>query len=282
MPSPRTIAILGVGLIGGSIGRALLERQLAERVIGIGRNAGRLRKAKDLGLVTETTTKLARGVATADLVIVCTPVDQVVDHVRQVAESASAAALITDVGSTKTSIVDALEGALPAGGARFLGSHPLAGSEKTGAEHALPDLLQGRVVVLTPTRTSLADDYETLRKFWESLGARVVRRTPAAHDAALAATSHLPHLIASALAAATPEEELELTAGGWCDSTRIAGGDVELWRQILADNRGNVLRALEKFEKVLASFRAALEKDDRARLAKLLEAGKAHRDIVGS
>jgi prephenate dehydrogenase len=158
----------------------------------------------------------------------------------------------------------------------------LAGSEKTGVQFARADLLEGRVVVVTPTRRSRADDVVRVEQFWGSLGTQVLRKTPQAHDQAVAATSHLPHVLASLLAAATPRELLPLVAGGWLDTTRVAAGDVELWRQILNENRADVLKSLDKFAKVLASFRAALQRGDQAKIAKLLEAGKQNRDAVGS
>jgi prephenate dehydrogenase len=281
----NTVAIIGVGLIGGSIGLALRSRDLAGRVVGIGRSAGSLRQAARCGAVTETTTRLARGVADAELIVVCTPVQSIVDHVLQAAESCPQGALITDAGSTKASIVAAIERELkptPGRNVAFIGSHPLAGSEKTGVQFARADLLEGRVVVVTPTRRSRADDVVRVEQFWGSLGTQVLRKTPQAHDQAVAATSHLPHVLASLLAAATPRELLPLVAGGWLDTTRVAAGDVELWRQILNENRADVLKSLDKFAKVLASFRAALQRGDQAKIAKLLEAGKQNRDAVGS
>lgn len=293
-PKFETVAIVGVGLIGASIGLGLRERKAARRVIGIGRRESRLRVAFERGAVSEITTDLAAGVAQADLVIVCTPVDEIVKFVLDAAVHGPPHAVLTDVGSTKEHLVRALDRSLnrPAAarskrepgrpGPRFLGSHPLAGSEKTGPEHARGDLLVGRVTVLTPTRYTPPELVARLGGFWSSLGARVVELDPGQHDVALAATSHLPHLVAAALAGATPQEFLELTAGGWLDTTRIAGGDVEMWCQIFADNRRHVLKSLGKFEKVLSSFRQALEKQDDARLRMLLQSGKDRRDSVGN
>jgi len=280
----ETVAIVGVGLIGGSIGLALQERALARRILGVGRRSASLRKAKRRGAVTDTTTDLARGVADADLIVVCTPVADIVPRVLQVAQACPATALITDVGSTKAEIVGQLDRELNRPGARraaFVGSHPLAGSEKTGPEFAQANLFERRVVVMTPTRHTPQPALAAIRSFWESLGAIVLATTPRDHDRSVAAISHLPHLVASALAGSTPPEDLCLAAGGWRDTTRVAAADAELWRQILADNRLHVLKALDKFETVLAKFRRALENDDQNKLLKLLEAGKHHRDSVG-
>ena len=140
----------------------------------------------------------------------------------------------------------ALDDGLPRG-CRFLGSHPVAGSEKTGVSHAPADLFDGRVAVLTPTRNTRAEDFDLLEEFWEALGSVVVRMAPEEHDRALAITSHLPHLAAAALAATLPEQYFRLTGTGILDATRLAGGDPELWKQILLQNRENVLAALQQY-----------------------------------
>jgi prephenate dehydrogenase len=140
----------------------------------------------------------------------------------------------------------------------------------------------GRVVIVTPTRWTRRQDDVAIGAFWKSLGGRVVRQTPPAHDQTVAAISHLPHLVASALAASTPAALLPLVAGGWLDTTRVAAGDAEIWRQILSENRDHVLKSLDKFEKVLASFRRAMETDDHSQLVRLLEAGKRNRDALGN
>ena len=149
-------------------------------------------------------------------------------------------------------------------------------------EAATAELFAGRVVVVTETDISDHDVVDTIEEFWQSLGARVIRMSPDDHDAALAYTSHLPHLIASTLAAATPEDHLPLTATGWQDTTRIAAGDVELWRQIFLANAPSTLKALADFETVLARFRTALETSDGSLLAEILAEGKRRRDAVGS
>ncbi|HEX7447409.1 MAG TPA: prephenate dehydrogenase/arogenate dehydrogenase family protein, partial [Pirellulales bacterium] len=212
----QTVAILGVGLIGGSIGLGLLRRRLVRRVIGIGRRAESLRIAKELGAVTSTTVVLEEGVAEADLAVVCTPVGRIVEDVRTLAPACRQGTVITDVGSTKGAIVAGLRGGLPEG-VCFIGGHPLAGGEQSGAAAADADLFVDRTVVLTPDVRTPLDALDALGVFWRDLGSRVVEMEAAEHDRALAATSHLPHLAAAALAAATPPELLPLTAGGWAD-----------------------------------------------------------------
>lgn len=276
-----TLAIIGVGLIGASIGLAVRERKLADKVIGIGRTKKTLAKAKERGAIDEGTTSLARGMKRAQLGIVCTPVEQIAAQVLEAAAQAPPGALLTDAGSTKEAIVAEIGDRLPAS-VTFIGGHPLAGSEKNGPDHARADLFVGRVVVVTPTKQTPPAAVAQITAFWQALGAKVLTMSPREHDAAVAATSHVPHAVASALAAATPPEVLELVAGGWLDTTRIAAGDAELWRQILLSNRDHSLRALAKFGKVLAQLQRALKDRDDEALRRILEAGKQTRDAVGS
>lgn len=277
----ETVAIVGVGLIGGSIGLALRQRGLALRVIGIGRGQASLRTARRVGAVTNTTVELAKGVAEADLVIVCTPVGHIVDHVRQVAQHCPKGTLITDAGSTKQAIIQQLDGPLERD-CRFLGSHPLAGSEKAGCAHASADLFEGRVAILTPTLNTRAEDYDRLEQFWAGLGSVVIQMSPAEHDRALALTSHLPHAVAAALVAVLPESLFRLAGTGFQDTTRIASGDAELWNQIFFANRANVLAAMDQFAHRLGLLRTALEKQDPTALNDLLTIAKKNRDALGS
>lgn len=281
MSTWNSVAIVGVGLIGGSVGLALRRRGLADRVIGIGRREESLGIAKSRGAVTATTTDLAAGVADAELVIVCTPVDQIVGHVREAAVHCPARTLVTDAGSTKATIVEQLDGSLGRE-VRFVGSHPLAGGEKTGPAVADADLFVDRVVVVTPTLNTRPQDLQTIASLWTNLGARVVEMSPDAHDRAVAGTSHLPHVVAAALAAAVPQENYHLSAGGLRDTTRIAAGDAELWTQILLDNRAHVLAALDVFDRSLAEFRSALVAGDRQLLMQALNQAKRKRDALGS
>jgi prephenate dehydrogenase len=279
-----TVAIIGVGLIGGSIGLALRERQLAGRVVGIGRSRESLEIARSIGAVDDVTTDIARGVAGVELVVVCTPVAAIAEHVRQAAQHCREGALITDAGSTKAQIVRALQRFSrkdPPRGVRFVGSHPLAGSERSGPAEAQAELFEDRVVVVTPMTSTRSADVTLVREFWESLGARTLTMSPSRHDRALAATSHVPHLVAAALSASVPEAYRELSAGGLRDTTRVAAGDPELWRQIFSTNRRDVLRWLQRFQKTLRTFQQALRNDQNGRLAKLLAKGKKHRDALG-
>lgn len=277
----KTVAIVGVGLIGGSIGCALRQRGLAEQVVGIGRSHASLRMARRAGAITSTTVDLEKGVAEAELVVVCTPVGRIVEDVRAAAAACPEGTLITDAGSTKRTIVDTLDSGLDRG-CRFLGSHPIAGGEKAGAANAKANLFDGKITVLTPTKNTRAEDFDTLEKFWSALGSVVIQMSPADHDRALALTSHLPHLVAAALSLIQPECLFRLSGAGLADTTRIAAGDPKLWRQILHFNQENVLAALDQFEKRLAALRDALQAQDHATLEDLLTAAKKNRDALGS
>jgi prephenate dehydrogenase len=270
MPDVEKLVIVGVGLLGGSIAKAALARGVARHVVGVGRNAERLAAAEQSGVVSSASTNLGIACHDADLIVVCTPVDQIAGHVIHAATASNRPTLITDAGSTKGNIVAELPEKLP-GGCRFVGSHPLAGSEKTGFEHATADLFVGRTVVVTPTVAAESTDVARLGAFWTALGARVLRLSPDDHDRAVAATSHAPHLIAAALALATANEHLPLAASGWLDTTRIAAADPAIWQPIFAANRAHVLKALDSFEKTLAELREAMEHEDGLELAQCVK-----------
>jgi prephenate dehydrogenase len=287
MKAFHCVAIVGVGLIGGSVGLALRHRNLAKKVVGAGSRPATLDAALQLGAITAIAADLKSAVAEADLVVVCAPVGHIIDQVRQIAPLCRPGTLITDAGSTKAEIVDQLEQAAASDRAwnrevRFVGSHPLAGNEKKGPQHARADLFAGRTVVLTPTASTRSEDCQTLADFWTSLGARVVQMPADEHDRALAATSHLPHLLSAAIAASTPEQYVTLTAGGWQDTTRIAAGDPLLWRQIMLANRAHLLASLDRFTRLLADWRKVLDTGDAVELERLLREAKRIRDAVGS
>ncbi len=257
-----TVAIVGVGLIGGSIGQAIRARGLATRVVGIGRNETRLAEAIRYGAVDSTTTDLAQGAAEADVAVVCTPVTGIAETVRQLARAGRTSLLITDAGSTKRAIVDVVERDNLAR-AVFVGGHPIAGSERQGVEFADAALFEGRVCAITPTTRTPTDRKERARVFWEALGCAVLEIDPIAHDAILALTSHLPHAVAAALAATVPADDLLLAAGAYRDGTRVAGADGSLWAEIFLENRGPLLEALNQFERQVQAFRQHLESGDR-------------------
>jgi len=200
-------------------------------------------------------------VAEAEVVVVCTPVTRIAADAVRAAECGGEQVLVTDAGSTKHHIVEAVERA-PRGRATFVGAHPIAGSERMGVAFARADLFEGHVCVLTPTNQTPRDRVNRARGFWGSLGCRVLEMDTQSHDDALALTSHLPHAVAAALAASVPSELLHLAAGAYRDGTRVANADAALWAGILRENRNAVRAALASFQDQLNACRAALESDD--------------------
>lgn len=272
-----TLALVGVGLIGGSVGLAARRRGVGTRVVGFDRDRAALAQALERGILDEAAPYLAAAVRRADVAVFCTPVDTVAAQVLAAAPGCRPGALLTDVGSTKAAIVRDLQGRLPAGVA-FVGSHPLAGSEKRGPAFARADLFDDRLVVVTPAGPVDDGAVSRLTEFWHSLGAAVRVMDPEEHDRALALTSHLPHLVASALAGVLPPEWAELTATGFRDTTRLAAGDPDLWAAIFRSNQTSVLAALDRLDGWLCRFRLALASGDSATLIELLRQGKAARD----
>jgi cyclohexadieny/prephenate dehydrogenase len=276
-----TLTIIGVGLVGGSIGLAAKKRGLARRVLGAGRNPDSLNAARTLGAIDEGHLDLVAAVAQADVAVFCTPVDRIAEQVLSAAPRCQAGALLTDAGSTKAKIVAAVEGQL-GDGVFFVGSHPLAGSEKRGPEYADADLFVKRWTIVTRTPRTDPTAVERTKEFWQALGARVRLMSPEEHDRALAVTSHLPHLAASALAGTLTPALHDLTASGFRDTTRVAAGDPALWSAIFAHNRPALLDALARFSDRLLEFRRALEAGDGAAIDDLLTQAKKVRDALGS
>jgi prephenate dehydrogenase len=277
----QTLTIVGVGLIGGSIGLAARRRGLAAHVLGAGRQQGSLERARAVGAVDETSLDLTEAVRRADVAVFCTPVDRIAEQVLAAAPGCAPGTLLTDAGSTKAAIVACLDGRLPDGVA-FVGSHPLAGSEKRGPDHADANLFQGRLTVVTPGRDTDPASVQRTAAFWQALGSRVRIMPPEEHDRAVGLTSHLPHLLAAALAGILPDELRELTATGFRDTTRVAAGDPALWTAILCQNRGAVLQALARLTDRLEEIGAALEAEDWTTVDALLTQAKKVRDALGS
>jgi cyclohexadieny/prephenate dehydrogenase len=275
----QTIGIVGCGLIGCSIAAALKSRGFPGRIVGCGRPGPNLQTAISRKLVDSAESDLAQAVAACELIVVCTPVDRMVEDIRTAALSARAGTLITDAGSVKQSVCGSV-GNLPAN-VTFIGSHPIAGSEKQGCQHADARLFDGRVCVLTPLPTTSRAEISRLRDFWRALGMSVVEMTPEAHDRVLAQTSHVPHAVAAALAASLDPENRLLTAGGFQDTTRIAAGDPQLWSAILLANAGEVTAGLRAVSERLSELAGAIQSQDKNRLAQLLTVAKQRRDGLG-
>lgn len=266
-PEFSRVAIVGVGLIGGSLGMALCARGLAGEVVGVGSRVEHLRLAVELGAVHRFTDSPAEGVAGADLVIIATPVSATIPVLREISPYLSPGAVVTDVGSTKADIVRRAEEVLPPG-ISFVGGHPMAGSEQAGVKGADPYLFENAFYVITPTANTPSGALEAVKKLAAGVGARVVEMEPDRHDLAVAAVSHLPHLLAATLVNTVvrmPESDgvLPLAAGGFRDTTRIAAGSPVMWRDIFTANRDQVLTMLRRFRRELDLFESAIYQGDR-------------------
>ncbi|HEX6971432.1 MAG TPA: prephenate dehydrogenase [Limnochordia bacterium] len=284
------VAILGLGLIGGSLGMALRRPGAAERsyrVRGIARRAATLEEAAAVGAIDSGTLDPAEGVRGADVVVICTPVSAIISTLSTIAPHVSEHAVITDVGSTKREICAAAWELLPER-PLFIGGHPLAGSERGGVLAADPYLFQNAVYVLTPPprRPGAEDGMQRLLALVRHIGADPLVLDPERHDRIVAAVSHLPHLVAAALVQTVVQASLEepitlnLAAGGFRDTTRIASGPPDVWRDICLSNAGALLAALDRFQESLAAFKEAIAAGRAGELERLLSAAREGRGQI--
>lgn len=270
------IAVVGLGLLGGSVGRAAKERGVAAEVVGISRGRDSARAAADGGFVDRGVVDVAEGLAGAGLVVLATPVFAMAETLERMAPHLAAGAIVTDVGSVKAMLVDTLPGLLPKD-ATFVGSHPMAGSHMSGLRHARADLFDGARCVVTPGPTTPADATARVEAFWRALGAAVVRRSPAAHDAEVAWVSHAPHAVAFAFATAfaqAPAEAGALAGSGFRDFTRIAKSEPELWADILLTNRKALGAPLEAVGTALGELGRALASGEADAIERFIAAGR--------
>lgn len=279
----RRLAVVGVGLIGGSAALALRSAGRVDEVVGIGRGSANLERALDLKVVDRTFTDPARGVAGADAVLVAVPVGQMRGVFEAIAPVLASDAFVTDGGSTKQDVVAAARAAFGTRLPSFVPAHPIAGAEKSGVEAARADLYAGRNVVLTPLPETTAEALDRARDFWAACGARVSCMTASEHDAVFAAVSHLPHLLAYALVAmiaGRPDAErlFGFAAGGFRDFTRIASSSPEMWRDICVSNRDALLSELDRYTETLAGMRASLAASDGEALLRQFTAAREARE----
>ena len=275
----RGIAIVGVGLIGGSIASALRARGFTRPIVGVGRNPQRLEAAEREGLLTLGTTKFAEAAEHTSLFVFCTPVNLIAAGIRDAAALAKPGTLFTDAGSVKQSICDDLSAPLP-NETHFVGSHPLAGSEKRGFEHASADLFANRVCVVTPTDSTNPQALQRTVALWEALASRIVELSPEDHDRRLALTSHLPHVAAAALAGLLDDASRPFAATGFRDTTRIAGGEPGLWTAICQANSQQLVDAVNRMQERLSEFRDCIDSGDTDRLRKLFEFAQSRRQTL--
>jgi prephenate dehydrogenase len=274
------LAVIGVGLIGGSFALALKQAKVASHVVGVGRNAANLKLARERGIIDSIAPDPGAAARDADLVLVATPVAQFPAVFAALAETK---ALITDGGSTKRDVIAAARKALGKKIGQFVPAHPIAGAEKSGAAAASAELYRGKRVVITPLAQNRRPALEQVESAWKACGANVSRMDPEEHDAVLATVSHLPHVLAFALVHGVAkrnnsEQLFSFAAGGFRDFTRIASSHPEMWRDICLANRDRVLQELKSYANELGTIRKLIQKGDAAALEKVFAAARDARN----
>jgi prephenate dehydrogenase len=277
------LCIIGVGLIGGSLARALRAAGYCRSVVGAGRNPEHLRHAIELGVIDSYETDLARAVSGADMVLVAVPLGAMEPVFSAIRGQLADGAVLTDAGSAKVSVIEAVRRAFGKVPANFVPGHPIAGVEQSGVAASLPDLYRNRRVILTPLPETAAAATLRVREMWEAAGAEVVDMEPVHHDAVLAATSHLPHVLAFTLVESLARlqdkaEIFEYAAGGFRDFTRIASSDPVMWRDICLANGDAIQQMIERFITDLQVLDRAVEARDGERLLQIFADAKAARD----
>ncbi len=275
--------LVGVGLLGGSLGLAVQRRGLTTHVAGLVRRASAVDECLKFGVATTVTRNVATAVEGADWIVLCSPIGQMKSLMTDLLPFVKPGAIITDVGSVKSTVVEAIEPLAESVGAHFIGSHPMAGSERTGAAASRADLFEGAVCVVTPTSRTPRAVVQRVTEFWSALGSRVISMSPDRHDDLVGRSSHLPHVAAAGLAnyvlsPVHPSDQGRLCAGGFRDTTRIASGSPEMWRDIALANRRHLSRVLGVFLEDLTEFRRALDEENAAWVEEFFANAKSRRD----
>ncbi len=282
-PFFKKAAIIGVGLIGGSIAMVMKEKGIAGSITGVGRGRGNLETALKMGLVDTVTTDLAEGVSGADLVIAAVPVQRISEVIKKALPALSPPCIITDVGSVKKAVIDAVEPLLPEG-IDYVPAHPVAGTEESGAGAAFAGLFEDRVCVMTPTGKTNPSALARVKSLWQEAGSKVVLMEPDTHDRVFSAVSHLPHIVAYTLvntvAGGDGRELLKFSAGGFRDFTRIASSSPEMWTDICAMNRDCILEMIDKFQFNLDQLKKLLKDGNLDGVREEFEKAKAIRDSI--
>ncbi len=285
-PFINRLTIVGVGLIGGSLARALKERNLVGEVVGVNRTRASLAKALELGVIDHWTTSATQGVRDADFILVATPVLTIPRIVEDFAQALSVGAVVTDAGSVKGTVVAPCEALMPEG-VHFVGGHPIAGTEHSGVEASFATLYEGSRAILTPTDNTDRGALDRVRWVWEAVGAQVETMDVATHDRVLAATSHLPHLVAYNMVNTLADLEDDIraevfryAAGGFRDFTRIASSDPAMWRDICLSNRESILDVLARFRDALDVLTQRVKEGDRDGLYGTFARSKRTRDGI--
>ena len=285
MPLIERLAIIGVGLIGGSLARILREKGEVGEIVGIGRGEANLERAVELGVIDRYCTDPAEGVQGADLVFLATPVCSIATLVGRIAPFLASGCVVTDGGSVKEGIVARCEGLMPAG-TYFVGGHPIAGTEHSGVEASFATLYQGRSCILTPTERTDRAALAKVAGMWRMAGSEVIMMDVLKHDRIVAAISHLPHMVAYSLVNAVEkydrfdESILKYSAGGFKDFTRIASSDPDMWRDIALMNRDAILEMMDFFSRYFAQLRDLIDGGDGEGIRQFMEESKASRDAI--
>jgi prephenate dehydrogenase len=282
----QQVVIIGVGLIGGSLGLVVKQRGLAGAVVGVGRRIENLKMAVEVGAIDRYETNSREAVRDADLVVLATPVQTYASHLRDWGPALQSGAIVSDVGSVKGGLVEEAEGLLPSG-VHFVGAHPIAGREKSGVAYASPNLFHGARCLVTPTKKTDPKALDIICQLWESAGSIVLSMDPFVHDWVLGSVSHLPHVAAFGLMQALadlqaqmedPVDLLDFSGGGLRDTTRIAASSPEMWRDISLANRQNLVRMIETYIQHLEKYKDLLEKKDGAGLVEVMTKAKELRE----
>lgn len=282
----RKVAILGLGLIGGSLALALQENGLVDEVIGLDRKKENLDIALERKAINWGTSDFIKGVKEADLIIIATPVRTIIQVLKQVIPYLKPGCLITDVGSTKLKVVEEVEAILPSH-LSFVGGHPMAGSEQSGMRAAKSEMFQGAAYIFTPTEKTNRENLNILQKLIRGIGCRIIEMTPQEHDLAVASISHLPHILAVSLVSLVGKlsqdnaELFSLAAGGFRDTTRVASSHPVMWRDICLTNKDGILKILEEFENILQETKKMILEENSGDLLldKLTEVKKIRESI---
>ena len=275
------ITIIGVGLIGGSLARALKEKNLAKVIYGYGRDHSRLEDAQKSNVIDDFSTSIKEAIVDAEIIVIATPVGTFQSILREIEPIVSSSVIITDVGSTKTDIVNSVNDVLRAKSSCFIPAHPIAGKEKSGFEVSDAKLFEGKKVIITPQENNLSESIKTIEKMWKSVGAEVDFMSSESHDNLLGMTSHLPHMLAFSLVNYLVDQNPTASiyaGGGFKDFSRIASGDAVMWRDICLQNKDQIISHLKGYQSTLNDLLDAIDDENTEKLDHLFTTAKKTRD----
>ena len=275
------ITIIGVGLIGGSLARALKEKNLAKVIFGYGRDQSRLEGAQKSNVIDDFSTSIKEAIVDAEIIVIATPVGTFQSILGEIEPIVSSNVIITDVGSTKTDIVNSVNDVLRAKSSCFIPAHPIAGKEKSGFEVSDAKLFEGKKVIITPQENNLSESIKTIEKMWKSVGAEVDFMSSESHDNLLGMTSHLPHMLAFSLVNYLVDQNPTASiyaGGGFKDFSRIASGDAVMWRDICLQNKDQIISHLKGYQSTLNDLLDAIDDENSEKLDHLFTTAKKTRD----